>query len=169
MSWGLEHLIDDLILCLSEAVSNAITHAAHGSTLPVRVSRADTCIRIEIEDGDRHPPVARSTRRNRTVRPQPPGPATRRPRTRPLPHRCASHPVGRTTTSYRQDRLARMRPRRARHSVTPMILRRPYPPPWYVAAEPQRTTSPTRTNHHVTAPWSRVIGVRSEFIRRWPS
>ncbi|WP_181871565.1 ATP-binding protein [Sphaerisporangium album] len=56
-SWGPEHLIDDLILCLSEAVSNAITHAAHGSMLPVRVSRTDTCIRIEIEDGDRHPPV----------------------------------------------------------------------------------------------------------------
>ncbi|MEU8268208.1 ATP-binding protein [Sphaerisporangium sp. NPDC049002] len=55
--WGPADVIDDLILCLSEALTNAITHAAHGRTLAVHVSQTETFIRIEVTDCDRHPPV----------------------------------------------------------------------------------------------------------------
>jgi anti-sigma regulatory factor (Ser/Thr protein kinase) len=57
ISWAPSCLIDDLLLCLSEALTNAITHATHGATLAVRVSRTQTSIRIQVTDCDRHPPV----------------------------------------------------------------------------------------------------------------
>ncbi|GAA3825692.1 hypothetical protein GCM10022226_53060 [Sphaerisporangium flaviroseum] len=55
--WGPDDVIDDLILCLSEALTNALTHAVHGATLAVRVSRTETFLRIEVTDCDRRPPV----------------------------------------------------------------------------------------------------------------
>ncbi|GII84138.1 hypothetical protein Ssi03_21280 [Sphaerisporangium siamense] len=56
-TWAPGHVIDDLIVCASEAVTNAITHAHHDAKLPVNVTRNETRIRIEVTDNDRRPPI----------------------------------------------------------------------------------------------------------------
>ncbi len=55
--WKADHLADDLLLCLSEALTNAITHAVHGTTVTVDVARNETGIRVEVADRDRRAPV----------------------------------------------------------------------------------------------------------------
>lgn len=53
VSWGLDDICDDAVLCLSEAVTNALTHARPSGTVTVRVYRDFRSLRIEIADADR--------------------------------------------------------------------------------------------------------------------
>jgi anti-sigma regulatory factor (Ser/Thr protein kinase) len=50
--WGFGSIADDLILCLSEALTNSITHAAHGRTVAVLVRRDGPMVHIEVVDCD---------------------------------------------------------------------------------------------------------------------
>jgi Histidine kinase-like ATPase domain len=52
VSWGLAEIRDDAVLCLSEAVTNALTHARPSGTVTVRVYRDYSSLRIEIADAD---------------------------------------------------------------------------------------------------------------------
>jgi hypothetical protein len=52
VSWGLGDIRDDAVLCLSEAVTNALTHARPSGTVTVRVYRDYSSLRIEIADAD---------------------------------------------------------------------------------------------------------------------
>ena len=52
VSWGLSDICDDAVLCLSEAVTNALTHARPSRTVIVRVYRDYRALRIEIADAD---------------------------------------------------------------------------------------------------------------------
>ena len=59
-SCGLGHLVEVAILLVSELITNAIRHACgDGSPLELRVVPSGTTLRIEILDGDPHPPVPR--------------------------------------------------------------------------------------------------------------
>ena len=53
VSWGLSDIRDDAVLCLSEAVTNALTHARPSGTVTIRVYRDYDSLRIEIADADR--------------------------------------------------------------------------------------------------------------------
>lgn len=46
---------DDLLLCVSEVVTNAIRHAR--SPWEMRVSQRGTTVRVEVHDADERPPV----------------------------------------------------------------------------------------------------------------
>jgi anti-sigma regulatory factor (Ser/Thr protein kinase) len=48
---------DDLLLCVSEVVTNAVLHARTPSTMVVAVDRGR--VRVEVVDGDPTPPVPR--------------------------------------------------------------------------------------------------------------
>lgn len=48
----LDDIRDDAVLCLSEAVTNALTHARPSGTVTVRVYRDYRSLRIEIADAD---------------------------------------------------------------------------------------------------------------------
>jgi CheY-like chemotaxis protein/anti-sigma regulatory factor (Ser/Thr protein kinase) len=48
LEWGLEALVDDALLVVSELVGNAVTHAA--SSCQVSISRASDSVRIEVTD-----------------------------------------------------------------------------------------------------------------------
>jgi CheY-like chemotaxis protein len=48
LEWGLDDLVDDALLVVSELVGNAVTHAA--SSCEVTLSRADGSVRIEVTD-----------------------------------------------------------------------------------------------------------------------
>ncbi|MGA5703139.1 ATP-binding protein [Peterkaempfera bronchialis] len=50
IGWGFGAIADDLILCLSEALTNAISHAAHGETVTVVVRREDSMVHIGVVD-----------------------------------------------------------------------------------------------------------------------
>jgi serine/threonine-protein kinase RsbW len=54
--WGFGSIADELILCLSEALTNSITHAAHGHTVTVCTWRKDALIHMEVVDCDRRLP-----------------------------------------------------------------------------------------------------------------
>ncbi|MFE9096362.1 ATP-binding protein [Streptomyces sp. NPDC007264] len=49
-SWGLHDLVDQAQLCVSELVSNVITHVGHGTPATLTVSMNGTHLRIEIHD-----------------------------------------------------------------------------------------------------------------------
>jgi anti-sigma regulatory factor (Ser/Thr protein kinase) len=54
--WGLEQLADDLLLCLSEAVTNALFYVGPGSNITVHVTATDHTVHIEVDDdGDAEP------------------------------------------------------------------------------------------------------------------
>jgi CheY-like chemotaxis protein len=48
LEWGLDELVDDALLVVSELVGNAVTHAA--STCQVSISRTPDSVRIEVTD-----------------------------------------------------------------------------------------------------------------------
>jgi CheY-like chemotaxis protein len=48
LEWGLDELVDDALLVVSELVGNAVTHAA--SSCRLSVSRANDSVRIEVTD-----------------------------------------------------------------------------------------------------------------------
>ncbi|WUU18641.1 ATP-binding protein [Streptomyces sp. NBC_00663] len=50
--WGLHHIIDEAQLCMSELVSNVITHVGVGTPTTLAVSMNGTHLRIEIHDPD---------------------------------------------------------------------------------------------------------------------
>jgi anti-sigma regulatory factor (Ser/Thr protein kinase) len=50
--WGLPDLVDTAQLCLSELVSNVITHVGAGTPTTLAVSVRDTNLRIEVRDPD---------------------------------------------------------------------------------------------------------------------
>lgn len=50
--WGLHHVTDDAELCLSELVSNVITHVGSGTPSTLVVSMRGSSLRIEVHDPD---------------------------------------------------------------------------------------------------------------------
>jgi hypothetical protein len=50
--WGLREVVDDAQLCVSELVSNVITHVGHGTPATLAVSMSGTHLRIEVHDPD---------------------------------------------------------------------------------------------------------------------
>ncbi|QFQ97682.1 ATP-binding protein [Streptomyces phaeolivaceus] len=50
--WGLHHVVDEAQLCVSELVSNVITHVGHGTPATLAVSMHGTYLRIEVYDPD---------------------------------------------------------------------------------------------------------------------
>ncbi|WP_216588635.1 ATP-binding protein [Streptomyces brasiliscabiei] len=50
--WGLDELVDAAQLCLSELVSNVITHVGAGTPATLAVSMTGTRLRIEVHDPD---------------------------------------------------------------------------------------------------------------------
>ena len=50
--WGLDELVDAAQLCVSELVSNVITHVGPGTPTTLAVSMKDTRLRIEVYDPD---------------------------------------------------------------------------------------------------------------------
>ncbi|MFJ7332716.1 ATP-binding protein [Streptomyces sp. NPDC101110] len=50
--WGLHHMADEAQLCVSELVSNVITHVGPGTPATLAVSMKGTRLRIEVHDPD---------------------------------------------------------------------------------------------------------------------
>lgn len=50
--WGLHDVVDEAQLCVSELVSNVITHVGHGTPATLTVSMNGTHLRIEVHDPD---------------------------------------------------------------------------------------------------------------------
>ncbi|MER5573548.1 ATP-binding protein [Streptomyces massasporeus] len=50
--WGLQHLVDEAQLCVSELVSNVITHVGPGTPATLAVSMKSKHLRIEVHDPD---------------------------------------------------------------------------------------------------------------------
>jgi anti-sigma regulatory factor (Ser/Thr protein kinase) len=50
--WGLQHLVDEAQLCVSELVSNVITHVGPGTPATLVVSMKNKHLRIEVHDPD---------------------------------------------------------------------------------------------------------------------
>lgn len=50
--WGFEQIADDLILCLSEAVTNALLYGTPGREVTVHISATGTTVHIEVDDCD---------------------------------------------------------------------------------------------------------------------
>lgn len=50
--WGLHHVVDEAQLCVSELVSNVITHVGHGTPATLAVAMNGTYLRIEVHDPD---------------------------------------------------------------------------------------------------------------------
>jgi anti-sigma regulatory factor (Ser/Thr protein kinase) len=50
--WGLQHVDDEAQLCVSELVSNVITHVGPGTPATLAVSMRGTHLRIEVHDPD---------------------------------------------------------------------------------------------------------------------
>ncbi|MEW2615861.1 ATP-binding protein [Streptomyces sp. NPDC047880] len=50
--WGLQHLVDEAQLCVSELVSNVITHVGPGTPATLAVSMKNKHLRIEVHDPD---------------------------------------------------------------------------------------------------------------------
>jgi hypothetical protein len=53
-AWGLDHLLDDAELVVSELVTNAVAHA--GPPIVLRLARAGAVLTIEVSDGSPEPP-----------------------------------------------------------------------------------------------------------------
>lgn len=52
VEWGLHELVDTAQLCVSELVSNIVTHVGIGTPGSLVVSMNGTCLRIEVHDPD---------------------------------------------------------------------------------------------------------------------
>ncbi len=52
-SWELTELCDDAVLCLSEALTNAVLHASPAGPVTITIYRDPRTLRIEIADADR--------------------------------------------------------------------------------------------------------------------
>ncbi|WP_060905093.1 ATP-binding protein [Streptomyces scabiei] len=50
--WGVHEVVDGAQICVSELVSNVITHVGHGTPTKLAVSMSGTCLRIEVHDPD---------------------------------------------------------------------------------------------------------------------
>ena len=55
--WGLDTLLDPVLLLTSEVVTNALLHS--GTTVTLRVERDGPGVRLSVEDGSSVPPVPR--------------------------------------------------------------------------------------------------------------
>lgn len=55
--WGLDELVDPVLLLTSEVVTNALLHG--GTTLTLTVGRAGAGVRVSVEDGSTVPPARR--------------------------------------------------------------------------------------------------------------
>ena len=53
-AWGLDHLVDDTLLVVTELVSNAVRHA--GSDVTVSLSRLGEVVRVDVGDASETPP-----------------------------------------------------------------------------------------------------------------
>ncbi|MBB6075902.1 ATP-binding protein [Streptomyces paradoxus] len=53
-AWGLQHVVDEAQLCVSELVSNVITHVGPGTPATLAVSMRGRHLRIEVHDTDTH-------------------------------------------------------------------------------------------------------------------
>ena len=53
VSWELTEVCDDAVLCLSEALTNAVLHARPATPVTVTIRRGLGTLRIEIADADR--------------------------------------------------------------------------------------------------------------------
>ena len=53
MSWELTAICDDTVLCLSEALTNAVLHARPAGPVTVTIRRGPGTLRIEVADPDR--------------------------------------------------------------------------------------------------------------------
>ena len=51
-TWGLQNILDDALLCVSELASNVITHVGVGTPATLVVSMRGTHLRIEVHDPD---------------------------------------------------------------------------------------------------------------------
>ncbi|WP_308457784.1 ATP-binding protein [Streptomyces sp. SM1] len=51
-AWGLDELVDAAQLCVSELVSNVVTHVGHGTPGSLTVFLTGTHLRIEVQDPD---------------------------------------------------------------------------------------------------------------------
>lgn len=51
-AWGFGQIADDLILCLSEAFTNALLYGTPGREITVHVKATGTTVRIEVDDCD---------------------------------------------------------------------------------------------------------------------
>lgn len=65
LAWGLEDLLDPVLLLTSEIVSNALLHA--GTDMAVRVQRDGSGVRVDVADGSGVPPVRRRTSMSATT------------------------------------------------------------------------------------------------------
>lgn len=57
LAWGLDDLVDPVLLLTSEVVTNALLHS--GTTLSVTVRREGAGVRVGVADGSAVPPVQR--------------------------------------------------------------------------------------------------------------
>jgi anti-sigma regulatory factor (Ser/Thr protein kinase) len=58
-AWRLDHVEETAVLVVSELVTNAVRHAKGTDVIAVDLQAARTCLRIEIQDADRHWPQPR--------------------------------------------------------------------------------------------------------------
>jgi anti-sigma regulatory factor (Ser/Thr protein kinase) len=58
-AWRLAHMEETAVLIVSELVTNAVRHARGTDVVEVDVHATRTCLRIEIQDCDRHWPQPR--------------------------------------------------------------------------------------------------------------
>lgn len=54
--WGFGLIADDLILCLSETLTNSITHSGHGGSVTVQAWRRGTMVHVDVADRDGRSP-----------------------------------------------------------------------------------------------------------------
>lgn len=50
--WGFGQIAEDLVLCLSEAVTNALLHGEPGGNITVHATATEHTVHIEVNDGD---------------------------------------------------------------------------------------------------------------------
>src|ERR1700757_3870635 len=58
-AWRLDHVEETAVLLVSELVTNAVRHARGTDVIEVDLHATRTCLRIEIQDSDRHWPQPR--------------------------------------------------------------------------------------------------------------
>ena len=58
-AWRLAHMEETAVLIVSELVTNAVRHARETDVVEVDLHVTRTCLRIEIQDSDRHWPQPR--------------------------------------------------------------------------------------------------------------
>jgi len=58
-AWRLDHMQETAVLIVSELVTNAVRHARETDVVDVDLHATRTCLRIEIQDCDRHWPQPR--------------------------------------------------------------------------------------------------------------